>query len=195
MDENRKSRFLGIAAAVVSLTAVGALVYHLYSKHPVNVHIGGVVKDEKELYGSVVSGYATERKGVMGKVESVARDIVRPGAPMKLYVLEPTIMEYDTRHITGRKHHIVQINTNDISRLFESNMRQTGDEGVLYLQTEGDVADIGDRFSAAREELGRISKAFAVRGIRFNYVTSDGTERTKELRAVLKEANVHFYKD
>ncbi len=168
---------------------VFGITYVLGNKDKHNHVYHGKVVEEKELYGNAIIGYATERGGIKGFVEKSIHGALRPGSAMKLYGLDIEKVEYDTVEWFNRKHHVDE----DLERRHLPKEL----EGLvsLHIQTEGDIADVGDKFSASRQELGRLSKTFLVRGVRYSFTDKDGKENTINLPLILKNAgDIKFYK-
>jgi len=155
--------------ALGSVVVAFGITYAAGNRGPNNLVLHGRVTDEQELYGNIVTGYATGRKGAMGWLERKAADIARPGPPMHLYQMYISRTEYDTKDWFVIHHH------NDPT------------SEIFFLQSEGDLgANIGDSFSAPSEEIGRLSKTFLARSIRYTTLDERGEEKTVQLPVVYK---------
>ncbi len=158
-----------VSLALGSVAVAFGITYLAGNRGPHNVVLHGTVADEQELYGDVVTGYATRRKGVMGWLERKAGDIVRPGSAMHLYQMKISESEYDSVD------------------WFETHHHKDPSSEVFYLQSEGDLgANIGDSFSTPAEEIGRLSKTFIARPIRYTVLDEKGEEKTIQLPLVYK---------
>ncbi len=174
---------LGIAA-LVGAAALG--IYYLTGKkEPHNHVVSGVVTRENELYGNLLLGYATDRSGVRGTVEKNVFGFVRPGPPMRLYEVIPTKLEYDTTEWHKTTHHCEEFSPDNATlKQLEETYGKDYPKGI-YIQTEGNMADVGDMFTAPLSNLGRPSKAFLLRGIRYT-IEDNGEEKTHLVNFVLK---------
>ncbi len=158
-----------IGLALGSVVVAFGITYLAGNRGPHNVVLHGKVTDEQELYGNIITGYAAGRQGALGWLERKASDIARPGSQMHLYQMDVSQTEYDTLDWFVTHHH-----------------KDPATE-VFYLQSEGDIgANIGDSFSAPTEEIGRLSKTFMAKPIRYTVLDERGDEKTVQLPAVYK---------
>jgi hypothetical protein len=178
-----------VAGLAVLASAVFGGAWIFGNREPHNHRISGTVVSEKELYGNVLLGYATERKGVKGFVEKKLHGALRPGPAMHLYSLVPQQIEYDTVRWFKPEHHVEKLVSDaDVGEVLKSKYKDlVGLAGGIHLQTEGDIADEGDRFSTSADQLGRLSKTFLVRGVRYTLKREDGKEEVFVLHNVLKQ--------
>jgi hypothetical protein len=168
-----------IAAGMTIAAGIAVAILGFESKH--NYRFSGVVKQEHQLYGNMVSGYATERAGLMGRLESKVHDALRPGVPMKLYALEVQEIEYDMKRWFKHEYHKEQPTQRSATEL--ELLRNAHDGNVIFVKTEGDYANPGDTFSGSAQEIGRLSPAFAARGVRYQLPTKSG-DRAVDVRIV-----------
>lgn len=131
---------------IILLVIIAVIAIVTGNEGPRNFKYSGSVKEEHVLYGNVLTGYSIERPGITAKIEEKIHDIMRPGEPMRLYVLELETVEFDQKSWWKDRHY-----TNRENKIY-------------YFQSEGDIADVGMKFCTPCP--GRPSLVFGARGVR-----------------------------
>lgn len=99
-----------------------------------------------------------------------------------VYCLEVTSLEYYIG-VFRKEHFSINVETEDISGLIHA-LVDSG-ENRIFLQTESDVADIGDRFSHPLTGLGRYSQTL-IKKMEYIVLDENGVERTTIINRIIK---------
>jgi len=157
--------------STMAAALVGLVVYSAGNKGPHDFSYEGRVVDSKELYGDVVRGYATPRKGLLGKIEAKVHDVLRPGEPMHLLQLSADAVDYDTMSWFNTEHHHEAVS------------------GVeAFVAVDGNPARLEDRFTSSagkKDFIGHVDPVLSARGVRYE---------GRVLREVRRDLGMRFYR-